>query len=227
MKALGEPVGLHRPVGARGHSIWIAQKEGRAKDGDDKTDPAILKMFYVDGKKQKIEFVDYMRSLNIVPVSISYELAPHRQGQGARALREVGQQQLREGRVRDIEYRRGHRRPEGAACLLRRPITGASAIRTSWRRSSTRRSGQLSPLPGQLPRGGCARQSQHHRQSAFLTRQSEVPQRAQGHLARHVRQTGGKRRQGLNGTAFGRVMEKTGQMLPFCVWSKSGRLGSE
>ena len=59
-----------------GHSIWIAQKEGRAKDGDDRTDPAILKMFYMAGKQQKLPFADYMRGLNIVPVAISYELDP-------------------------------------------------------------------------------------------------------------------------------------------------------
>jgi 1-acyl-sn-glycerol-3-phosphate acyltransferase len=59
-----------------GNSIWIAQKEGRAKDGNDFTDPAILKMFHVEGRKQKIEFSDYVRSLKIVPVSISYENDP-------------------------------------------------------------------------------------------------------------------------------------------------------
>ncbi len=58
------------------HSIWIAQREGRAKDGNDRTDPAILKMFYLSGRKQKISFADYMKSLNIVPVAISYEYDP-------------------------------------------------------------------------------------------------------------------------------------------------------
>ena len=57
-------------------SIWIAQKEGRAKDGNDKTDPAILKMFYMHGRKHKISFADYIASLRIVPVSISYENDP-------------------------------------------------------------------------------------------------------------------------------------------------------
>lgn len=61
---------------ADGHHIWIAQREGRAKDGDDQTDPAILKMFYMAGKARGIEFADYMRSLKIVPVSISYEYDP-------------------------------------------------------------------------------------------------------------------------------------------------------
>ena len=54
-------------------SIWIAQREGRAKDGFDKTEPAIIKMFYINGKKKKIEFSDYIKQLNIVPVVISYE----------------------------------------------------------------------------------------------------------------------------------------------------------
>ncbi|MGB2079910.1 MAG: 1-acyl-sn-glycerol-3-phosphate acyltransferase, partial [Vibrio sp.] len=59
-----------------GHSVWIAQKEGRAKDGCDKTDPAILKMFHVEGRKQKQDFATYTKALKIVPVSISYENDP-------------------------------------------------------------------------------------------------------------------------------------------------------
>lgn len=61
---------------AEGENIWIAQKEGRAKDGNDATDPAILKMFYMAGKSQQLEFSEYMQQLRIVPVSISYELDP-------------------------------------------------------------------------------------------------------------------------------------------------------
>ncbi|PKG39518.1 1-acyl-sn-glycerol-3-phosphate acyltransferase [Psychromonas sp. Urea-02u-13] len=54
-------------------SIWIAQREGRAKDGHDKTEPAIIKMFYMNGKKKKVAFNDYIKQLNIVPVAVSYE----------------------------------------------------------------------------------------------------------------------------------------------------------
>lgn len=57
-------------------SIWIAQKEGRAKDGNDVTDPAILKMFYMQGKKQGEDFATYIAKLNIVPVCLSYEYDP-------------------------------------------------------------------------------------------------------------------------------------------------------
>lgn len=76
MKAFSELSAYLRHSLDEQHSIWIAQKEGRAKDGDDKTDPAILKMFYMEGKRQKIPFSDYIRSLNLVPVSISYEYDP-------------------------------------------------------------------------------------------------------------------------------------------------------
>lgn len=59
-----------------GQSIWIAQKEGRAKDGNDQTDPAILKMFFMEGKKRGEGFSQYLASLQIVPVCLSYEFDP-------------------------------------------------------------------------------------------------------------------------------------------------------
>jgi len=59
-----------------GHSIWIAQKEGRAKDGFDQTDPALLKMLQLNGRKQKKEFSEYIKELKVVPVSISYQYEP-------------------------------------------------------------------------------------------------------------------------------------------------------
>ncbi|MBD1589134.1 1-acyl-sn-glycerol-3-phosphate acyltransferase [Pseudomonas typographi] len=55
-------------------SIWIAQAEGRAKDGDDRTDSAILKMFHMSRKDEP--FAEVVRSLNLTPVSISYEYDP-------------------------------------------------------------------------------------------------------------------------------------------------------
>ncbi|MBY7953199.1 1-acyl-sn-glycerol-3-phosphate acyltransferase [Vibrio fluvialis] len=76
MKALGTLSGYIKHSLDTGNSIWIAQKEGRAKDGNDFTDPAILKMFHVEGRKQKMEFADYVKSLRIVPVSIAYENDP-------------------------------------------------------------------------------------------------------------------------------------------------------
>lgn len=58
------------------HSVWIAQKEGRAKDGIDKTDPAVIKMISMAGRKHPDGIAGYLRQLNIVPVYISYEIDP-------------------------------------------------------------------------------------------------------------------------------------------------------
>lgn len=54
-------------------SIWIAQREGRAKDSNDHTQIALLKMLSMSGKDTLIE---NLCQLNIVPVSISYEYDP-------------------------------------------------------------------------------------------------------------------------------------------------------
>ena len=55
-------------------SIWIAQAEGRAKDGNDRTDSAILKMLHMSRKDETFQQV--ISDLHIVPVSISYEYDP-------------------------------------------------------------------------------------------------------------------------------------------------------
>lgn len=54
-------------------SVWIAQREGRTKDGIDKTQPGLIKMLSIAGRKTPVE---HLRSLNIVPVTISYEYNP-------------------------------------------------------------------------------------------------------------------------------------------------------
>lgn len=76
LKALGQLSAYIGDSIRTGHHVWIAQKEGRAKDGFDLTDPAILKMFYIDGKRQGLNFSEYMANLHIVPVVISYEFDP-------------------------------------------------------------------------------------------------------------------------------------------------------
>ena len=59
-----------------GDSIWLAQRAGRAKDGNDITNPSIIKMLYLSQRKIGMEFSDYINSCRIVPVSISYEYDP-------------------------------------------------------------------------------------------------------------------------------------------------------
>lgn len=55
-------------------SVWIAQAEGRAKDGNDRTDPAILKMFHLSRKEEP--FSNVIEQLHLVPVAMSYEYDP-------------------------------------------------------------------------------------------------------------------------------------------------------
>ncbi|MGR6873013.1 1-acyl-sn-glycerol-3-phosphate acyltransferase [Pseudomonas sp. HK3] len=66
---------IHQCVRSSQH-VWIAQKEGRAKDGMDFTDTAVLKMMHMAGRKLGWEFSQSMDFLNIVPVTISYEWDP-------------------------------------------------------------------------------------------------------------------------------------------------------
>ena len=60
-------------INEKHQSIWIAQREGRAKDSNDKTQESILKMFNMGGKGS---FAENLAALHICPVSISYEFDP-------------------------------------------------------------------------------------------------------------------------------------------------------
>lgn len=55
-------------------SVWIAQREGRTKDGNDETHKGVLKMISMAADDGQV--IDYFQKLNIVPVSISYEYDP-------------------------------------------------------------------------------------------------------------------------------------------------------
>ena len=56
--------------------VWIAQREGRAKDGIDRTEPAVIKMLSLSRNKSEESFGEHIAALHIVPVTISYELDP-------------------------------------------------------------------------------------------------------------------------------------------------------
>ena len=56
-------------------SIWIAQLEGRANDGNDFTDIAVIKMLYLSERK-KCSLNEWIQKVNLTPVSISYEYDP-------------------------------------------------------------------------------------------------------------------------------------------------------
>ncbi|MBR1516535.1 MAG: 1-acyl-sn-glycerol-3-phosphate acyltransferase [Bacteroidales bacterium] len=64
---------LRSTIVGRRESVWIAQGNGRTKDGNDTTAPAIIKMFGISSDKPLSEAV---AELNPVPVSVSYEIEP-------------------------------------------------------------------------------------------------------------------------------------------------------
>ena len=55
-------------------SVWIAQREGRTKDGNDATHPGVLKMLAMGSDEENL--MNYFKKIKIVPVSISYEYDP-------------------------------------------------------------------------------------------------------------------------------------------------------
>lgn len=54
-------------------SVWIAQRNGRTKNGDDRTEIAVLKMFSISSDK---DFIENLSELNITPIASSYEYEP-------------------------------------------------------------------------------------------------------------------------------------------------------
>jgi hypothetical protein len=60
-------------INKKRQSIWIAQRNGRTKDGNDQTQQAVLKMFGMSGGH---DFVQNFEELNIAPLAISYEYDP-------------------------------------------------------------------------------------------------------------------------------------------------------
>lgn len=65
---------IHYNISEKGQSIWIAQREGRAKNSDDRTQDSLLKMLalYPEDKS----FIESLKELNLMPLSISYEYDP-------------------------------------------------------------------------------------------------------------------------------------------------------
>lgn len=64
---------IHHAIKEIKESVWIAQREGRAKDSDDRTQNSMLKMLNMGGSK---DILANLMDLNIVPVAISYEFDP-------------------------------------------------------------------------------------------------------------------------------------------------------
>ena len=67
---------IHFAVTEKKENIWIAQREGRAKDSDDRTQDSVLKMLAMGAPDDIKNPADRLRELNIVPLTISYEYDP-------------------------------------------------------------------------------------------------------------------------------------------------------
>lgn len=64
---------MHYTIVEKKQSIWIAQREGRAKDSNDRTQDGVLKMLAIGGEG---DIIDRLIEMNIAPVAISYEYDP-------------------------------------------------------------------------------------------------------------------------------------------------------
>lgn len=66
---------VHFALNKKKQSVWIAQREGRAKDSDDRTQESLLKMLGMGGEEKT--FYSRIKELNLLPLSISYEYDPN------------------------------------------------------------------------------------------------------------------------------------------------------
>ena len=66
---------IHRCITENHRNVWIAQREGRTKNGDDRTQQGVLKMLTLN-THERVTALQYLKTLNIVPMSISYEFDP-------------------------------------------------------------------------------------------------------------------------------------------------------
>ena len=66
---------VHFAISKKKESVWIAQREGRAKDSDDRTQESLLKMLGMGGEEKS--FYARIKELNLLPLSISYEYDPN------------------------------------------------------------------------------------------------------------------------------------------------------
>lgn len=64
---------MHFVIAEKNDNVWIAQREGRAKDSNDRTQEAILKMMVMGGEGS---IIDRLKQLHLVPLAISYEYDP-------------------------------------------------------------------------------------------------------------------------------------------------------
>lgn len=112
---------MHFAIAEKGANIWIAQREGRAKDSDDRTQESLLKMMAMGGEGSPLE---NLKALRIVPLAISYEYDPcdflkakeFQQKRDDAAFRKSRQDDLDNMQTGIMGYK-GHIHYEAAPCI--------------------------------------------------------------------------------------------------------------
>ncbi len=107
-------------------SIWVAQKSGRSKDGIDNTQPGIIKMLYLSKRGSGVSFTDLIKSVNIVPVAISYQYDPNDINKGREEVKKANDGHYEKKKYEDlISMVRGMRCDKGRVNVsIGDPLTG-------------------------------------------------------------------------------------------------------
>jgi glycerol-3-phosphate O-acyltransferase len=92
---------IHDLINSKSASVWIAQREGRAKDGNDRTQAGLLTMLGLSGKK---DLKQHFQSLNIVPVAISYEYDPCGMLKTQEYLDKLADSEFKKSFQQDVQY---------------------------------------------------------------------------------------------------------------------------
>lgn len=102
--------------------VWIAQRQGRTKDGVDKTEPALLRMLLMAYERAPCRQAEAPRAL---PVAVSYEMEPCDTSKAAALIGARTRNESKNGARRDVGHiLRGLLQPKGRICLtIRPPIT--------------------------------------------------------------------------------------------------------
>lgn len=82
-------------------SVWIAQREGRAKDGNDTTQQGLLKMISLSGRKN---LKAHLQDLKIIPVSIAYEIDPTGLLKTQEYLQKLTNPDFKKSFLEDVKY---------------------------------------------------------------------------------------------------------------------------
>lgn len=76
LRAMRQTSAYMRRTLEAGESVWIAQRQGRSKDGIDRTEPALLKMLQLAYRGEALSISEWLRRVRLTPVSITYEIDP-------------------------------------------------------------------------------------------------------------------------------------------------------